>query len=1121
MTSFVSPEDIDDSTPPQWTGVLRGDAPVSGLPSYVLHHCCYLMFFTFFCAFWYLYVTTASGKRFRRQFNPNDWESSILTIRHNVLCLGMSYPCVDKVIANYTGKNVKIFHSAPSVDRSVELVRRNLLNEIDGRDLARVVALEANNDILAYTVSKEEGAYYDRRHLHADFNSRTLVNQIHMRWGKTVRFRQVILDYFWSPSGSWAMKHWQKSFFNVNIPKLVTESMLNFGDLENDSFFVSALEANTTEDFISSTAAVVYLPFSSHCLSQVVSCYDNLSQFYTISFLRKDQLDEHTLWKATNTISPESMIGWLAKTINQEEIYCKLDARQIKHGTGDASVTKEDVLDVFNRIDRSDEVRMIKLTALRKFHPAYSKSDWQLARPILGLNRGGYVGMLGKHPYSQKKAETSSSTSTMSEQLKQWAKPRKMSLSYHQLDKLGVQKKLLRRRSLSHQQLDKLAEPKKMPRKRSLSHHQLDQLAEPKKMPRKRSLSHNQLDKLGTRKKEKSDNAFTHQYPEKYVRFRKDGLSTDSQKESSALTGIALEWDLFLTSFESDYSKRSNSCSGLGQLKIRMESLQEGHKITEEIEYANPVSSEKGIGPDEVLTNKISEINRLKQVSETNKPLLTLEPTKSDKNDPPHTPVAMMKVAKMRCVKPATFFESSTAKSVGKAQEVEQSAYVNRGELLQNDKSTPNMNDVLMGANHNAHPGNSQFFNALSMCAHDFSTVADCFIDALKSMEPPGRFLGKDKTDGTWTCIDYDTAIILVPQFLDHYELNCRCDSGPNNERSCDFFSTVQRLFDAKFKGADKPCQFSQLEDASATECKECFAVGPRYQFLSRNIVVAKRNDSYASLFESSSFKLKSDVHYLAMESDEEVQSSTTHNSESIEVGEKKGGMAKLNATKRRGRKGKHLALLALAEQEEIEKNVDTSNDETEEDGNRNSVSSEGVAKLNVVKKRGRRGKSLALALALAEEQKINKEASAFNHVGTRVDSWVDAIKKSQGSRGTTSPKDSPEMENQLDPSSSSTALDTEPTTSSKEDTNETSVGGPDSSSQSTLFAGDKCAAEEIALQRLTEWLKQSTSSDITTAGTDAIEIALRQVTEDGNISVCKLLAQAFEDEATSLRSLC
>jgi len=347
---------------------------------------------------------TASGKRFRRQFDPNDWESSILTVRHNVLCLGMSYPCVSTVLSNHQrgGRLVeRICHSAPSVERCVELVLRNILSQIDGRDLARLVALEAENDILAYTVSVAGGSRYERRHLNANFNGRTLVEQMRGRWGNTVKFRQVILDYFWSPSGSWAINHWQRSFFNDNVPRFVTEDLLNFGDLERDYLFVSAEGAGVAEDYIYSTAAVVYLPFCSHCLSQVVACYDKLSKYYAISFLRKDELGEHSLWRATNTISPASMKGWLAKAINQEDIYCTLDEKQIKSSAVDDYVTKEAVLEVF-RIARSVEVRMIKLNALAMFHPNYAKSDYsRWTTSTLCLNMGGYVFLLARQRIGQ------------------------------------------------------------------------------------------------------------------------------------------------------------------------------------------------------------------------------------------------------------------------------------------------------------------------------------------------------------------------------------------------------------------------------------------------------------------------------------------------------------------------------------------------------------------------------------------------------------------------------------------------------------------------------------------------------------------------------------------------
>jgi len=348
----------------------------------------------------------AGGKRVRKKRDINSWTVSIPTNRRNILCLGMSYPHVDWVVRNFKlPKNTKpivLFNQEPSVEQAIELVRRNILNQIDGRDLARINALEADNDKLAYTVSKEQAAvWYEKRHLHADFNSRNLVNQMVLKWGKTVRFHQVILDYFWSPSGSWAIKSWQRSFFNENIPNFVTHKLFNFGSLDKDTTLVKPSAASKKKKrkdsaYLTSDAAVVYLPFSSHCFRQVVACYENLSKFYTISFLKKEDLDEHTLWKATNTISPSSMQVWLAKSIDQEEKYCKLDYSEIRGFSDDEFATREDIINIFNRIAEPDEVRMIKLMALRKYHPDYPSSNMKPDKPTLGIDKGGYVGLI--HP---------------------------------------------------------------------------------------------------------------------------------------------------------------------------------------------------------------------------------------------------------------------------------------------------------------------------------------------------------------------------------------------------------------------------------------------------------------------------------------------------------------------------------------------------------------------------------------------------------------------------------------------------------------------------------------------------------------------------------------------------
>jgi hypothetical protein len=115
----------------------------------------------------------------------------------------MSYPSVDKALQEFhLGSKVRIQHTEPSVEQAIELVRRRILSTIDGRDYARIKALEANNDMLTYTVSKEQGGPYEpKRHLNADFNSRTFLEQMKKQWGagygrKPIKFKQVRWNHF-------------------------------------------------------------------------------------------------------------------------------------------------------------------------------------------------------------------------------------------------------------------------------------------------------------------------------------------------------------------------------------------------------------------------------------------------------------------------------------------------------------------------------------------------------------------------------------------------------------------------------------------------------------------------------------------------------------------------------------------------------------------------------------------------------------------------------------------------------------------------------------------------------------------------------------------------------------
>lgn len=282
-----------------------------------------------------------SGRRRRSKFDPNRWANSIPSKRTNVLLLGVSYPCVKSQIkAADLSSSVQLLHPQESVEQAVELVRRNILTEMDGRDLARCLAIEASNETHAYTVSMEHGAIYGPRHLTANFNRHSFCREMRKSWSPKIKFRQIILDYFWIPTGSWAMTHWTRNFFTTTLPNLVRENLL---------------DTSTGE-------GVVFLPFCVHCIAQIVAAQNELAKYYDISFLYQHELSQNALWQATSSISPSAMQLWLGKNIHQEEFYCTFGLKDILNGVmDDAYVRKDDLLQILSGIENFDKVRMIKM----------------------------------------------------------------------------------------------------------------------------------------------------------------------------------------------------------------------------------------------------------------------------------------------------------------------------------------------------------------------------------------------------------------------------------------------------------------------------------------------------------------------------------------------------------------------------------------------------------------------------------------------------------------------------------------------------------------------------------------------------------------------------------------
>ncbi len=59
-----------------------------------------------------------------------------------VLLLGISYPSVPGVMEKHKFDPDVLNHKKPSIDQAIEVVRRGIMTEMDGRDLARGVATE-------------------------------------------------------------------------------------------------------------------------------------------------------------------------------------------------------------------------------------------------------------------------------------------------------------------------------------------------------------------------------------------------------------------------------------------------------------------------------------------------------------------------------------------------------------------------------------------------------------------------------------------------------------------------------------------------------------------------------------------------------------------------------------------------------------------------------------------------------------------------------------------------------------------------------------------------------------------------------------------------------------------
>jgi len=330
----------------------------------------------------YLKAVTAAGITVGQQIDDSSLvRESARISKPKILCLGMSKPCVETQM-DVEGYYWDILdHTSPNIQQAVELVKRNILTEMDARDLARCRAMEVRHKVEAYTVSQETGAQYQRsHHLHANFNRANFCHALEKNFDRPI-FRQIILDYFWIPSGTWMTHHWSKSFFHTTLPNFVKKGMLEFPPESQYGEVPSPTSRNLGY-------GVVYLPFCLHCVKQLIASIDEIEKYYKITFLYKSELEENALWSGTSTIDAKIMQGIFGKNIAQEEIYCTFAPRDVFECMEDAHITKDDVIKVLRGIEDFAEVRMIRLTPLTKHNPRFKRIK------RYDNEVGGFVGLL-------------------------------------------------------------------------------------------------------------------------------------------------------------------------------------------------------------------------------------------------------------------------------------------------------------------------------------------------------------------------------------------------------------------------------------------------------------------------------------------------------------------------------------------------------------------------------------------------------------------------------------------------------------------------------------------------------------------------------------------------------
>jgi len=135
---------------------------------------------------------------------------------------------------------------------------------------------------------------------------------------------------------------------------------------------------------------VVFLPFCAHVCKELVGGIDILAKYYAITFVKKNELPGHALWKGTMEIDGKIMQERLGKRLDQEEIYCTFNPKDIYESMEDAHVNKDEVMEMLLSIEDYENIRMIRLRPLKQHEPPSLFKD---VATKTAPEKGGFMGL--------------------------------------------------------------------------------------------------------------------------------------------------------------------------------------------------------------------------------------------------------------------------------------------------------------------------------------------------------------------------------------------------------------------------------------------------------------------------------------------------------------------------------------------------------------------------------------------------------------------------------------------------------------------------------------------------------------------------------------------------------